>query len=83
MVTFINDDLTEVNMNGFALIYVKEQTEELCLAAVKQNGSVLEFVKHQTKEICTAAVEQSSDAIYYVNVKKYPDVYIYHKLLWS
>ena len=32
----------------YALEYVKDQTPELCLEAVKQNDSALEYVKDKT-----------------------------------
>ncbi|MFQ9152004.1 MAG: DUF4116 domain-containing protein [Blautia sp.] len=34
-----------LSKNGYALAYVKEQTNELCLAAVQQNGLALKYVK--------------------------------------
>jgi len=37
-----------------ALVHVKDQTPELCLAAVQQNGLALERVHHPTPEICLA-----------------------------
>jgi hypothetical protein len=37
---------------------VLNQTEEICLAAVKQNGLALEYVHDQTEEICLAAINQ-------------------------
>ena len=37
---------------------MKEQTPEICLAAVNQNGMALVFVKEQTPEICLAAVRE-------------------------
>ncbi len=48
------------------LQYVKEQTHELCLAAVQQNGMALEFVRRQTHEICKTAVEQNGMALKFV-----------------
>ncbi len=49
-----------------SLKYVKEQTREICLAAVKKDGIVLEFVKEQNLEICLAAVKQDGWSLYYV-----------------
>jgi hypothetical protein len=55
-------------MDGQALYYVKNQTEEICLAAVKQNGLALYYVKKQTENlprrseeggICTSVCEKS------------------------
>ena len=35
-----------------ALKFVKEQTEEICLGAVKQNGRTLKYVEPEFKEAC-------------------------------
>jgi len=48
---------------------VKEQTLELCLAAVQQsNGEALEFVtpKYQNREVFLAAVKQHGSALKFV-----------------
>ncbi|MBQ3423162.1 MAG: DUF4116 domain-containing protein, partial [Romboutsia sp.] len=46
--------------------YVKEQTEELCLEAVRRNGLLLEYVREQTPKICLVAVKQNGYALKYV-----------------
>ena len=46
---------------------VKEQTSEICLAAVLQNGLALQFVQNQTPEICMAAIRNNKEALRYVN----------------
>ena len=51
-------DLEMVKQDGYALQFVKEQTPELCMAAVQQNGWALQFVEEQTPEVCMAAVKQ-------------------------
>jgi len=51
---------------GLYLKYVKNQTPELCLAAVQQNGDALSYVKDQSPEICLAAVQQNGLALEYV-----------------
>jgi hypothetical protein len=38
------ESLKAVNRNGNALRYVKNQTDEICLEAVKQNTEVLVYV---------------------------------------
>ncbi len=53
------------------------------MVAVKQNGLALQYVKNQTEDICMIAVKDNRYAIEYVNKEKFPDVFIYHKLLWS
>jgi hypothetical protein len=59
--------LAAVKQNSYALRFVSEQTEEICLAAVKQNGYALRFVSEQTEEICLAAVKQDGYALQYVS----------------
>ena len=39
--------LAKVEQNGYALQYVEEQTEAICLAAVKQDGCALRYVREQ------------------------------------
>ena len=56
---------------GDVLLYVKEQTPEICLKAVKQNGLALYFVKEQTPEICLAAVKQNGYAVEFVEKQTY------------
>ena len=36
--------LKAVERNGYALMYVKEQTPEVCLKAVEENGYALRYV---------------------------------------
>jgi hypothetical protein len=55
-----------VTCNPYALIIVKNQTDEICIAAVQQNGRTLVYVKNQTDEICIAAVQQDAFALLYV-----------------
>ena len=65
---FAEDDLDFVS-NAWcasALKYVRRQTPEICLAAVKQDAMALEHVQEQTPEICLAAVEEDCDALEYV-----------------
>jgi hypothetical protein len=51
------------------LQYVKDQTEAICIEAVKQNGYSLRYVKEQTPEICIEAVKQNGYSLQYVNKK--------------
>ena len=48
-----------------ALQYVKEQTHEICLEAVKQYGFALQYVdtETQTLEICSEAVKQNKKSM--------------------
>ena len=56
-------DLQRVMLDGYALEFVNNQTEEICLAAVEEDGGSLRYVKRQTEEICLAAVKQSIKAL--------------------
>ena len=49
---------------------------------VKKDGLILRYVTNQTLELCHCAVEQNKDALIFVNKEKFPEVYIYHKLLY-
>lgn len=49
-----------------ALKYIKNQTEEMCILAVKQNGLMLEYVRNQTNKICGFAYHQNNDAFRFV-----------------
>jgi len=49
-----------------AMKEIQNQTEEMCLLAVKQNGMALQFVKNQTNEICLLAVKQNGMALQFV-----------------
>jgi len=46
-------NMLAVKENGYFLVYVKEQTQEICLEAVKENGYALKYVKEQTQEFMT------------------------------
>ena len=48
--------LAAVSRNGYALKYVKDQTEAVALAAVQNYGYALRYVEDQTAEIALAAV---------------------------
>ena len=58
--------LQAVKTYGYALRFVEEQTEEICLAAVKNDGSALQYVKDQTEAICLAAVKNHGYALMFV-----------------
>ena len=50
---------------------VLEQTEAVCIEAVKHNGDALQYVKPecQTEAVCIEAVKNNGDAIYYFSSK--------------
>ena len=45
---------------------IEEQTEAICLAAVKAAGWAVKHVNNQTEEICLAAVKEDGNALRYV-----------------
>jgi hypothetical protein len=58
-----------INQKYYTCEAMKEiinQTEELCIEAVKNNGMSLQFVKNQTHEICLLAVKQNGMALQFV-----------------
>jgi hypothetical protein len=58
--------LRAVKRNGYALQYVANQTEAICLEAVKQDGYALRYVTDQTEAICLEAVRRHGYALQYV-----------------
>ena len=58
--------LKAVEEDGYALQYVKEQTENICLKAVEEDGDALRYVKEQTENVCLKAVEEDGYALQYV-----------------
>lgn len=63
-------DIMLINMSkrcGCAFRYIKTQTLELCLEAVKKNSDILQYIKKQTPEICLEAVKHSGLALKYVD----------------
>lgn len=69
--------LAAVTLDGFALSRFSEQTEEMCLIAVKNNCRsrlfvpILRYAKHQTLEVCMAAIKNDPRSIDYI---KDPDM---------
>jgi len=60
------ESLVACEQDGYALQYVKDQTEAICKVACEQNGYALRYVKDQTEAICKVACEQNGDALQYV-----------------
>jgi len=61
------ESLKAVQQEGYALQYVNNQTDQVCLAAVQENGNALQYVNNQTEELCLSAVQENSYALQYVN----------------
>lgn len=60
------DALEFVKETGYGLRYVKEQTEEICMAAIKNDPYSIRYVLVQSEELCLAAVEQDGHTLQYV-----------------
>ena len=51
---------------GYVLQFIEDQTEEMCLEAVRHMGMALRYVKEQTEEICLVAVRDDGLSLMYV-----------------
>ena len=62
------DKMIELSLGqcGMALGQVRNQTENICIEAVKNNGMALEFVCNQTENICIEAVKNNGMALEFV-----------------
>ena len=58
--------MTAVKQNWNALEFIKDQTNEICLEAIKKDPWALQLVKDQTNEICLEAVRKDGWALKYV-----------------
>jgi hypothetical protein len=45
-----------INQYGPIIHFVKDQTEELCLEAVKNNYRSLKYIRNQTPQICMITI---------------------------
>lgn len=59
-------NIEKAKKNWRELEFVKDQTPEICLAAVNKCGLALKYVKEQTPEICLAAAKQNWKAFRFV-----------------
>ena len=59
----VESDIERVKRDWRELEFVKDQTPEICLAAVQQNECALQYIKKQTPEICTVAVKKNGYAL--------------------
>lgn len=46
------------NSNGWAIMFVRDPTEAMCIAAVQLDGRVIKEIKDPTESMCIAAVRQ-------------------------
>ena len=59
-------EMIKYDVSLFCAIKKKNQTEKLCIEAVKQNGHVLFYVRNQTEKICIEAVKKNGYCLQYV-----------------
>ena len=52
-----------------AMKEIQDQTEELCIEAVKNDGMALQFVKNQNDILCKLAIQQNGMALQFVKNK--------------
>jgi hypothetical protein len=65
--TWISISFAAINENPFAIEYIEDQSEELCLCAVNLNGTALYGVRNQNLSICKLAVENNANAFYHMD----------------
>lgn len=56
-----------VNQNPFAIEYIEDQSDELCLCAVNLEGTALYGVRNQNLSICKSAIESNLNAFYHMD----------------
>ena len=49
--------LAAVHNNGFAIMFIINQTEEVCLEVVMQNGLSIDYIEERTEEIIICAIK--------------------------
>lgn len=61
-------NLENVKFDGMYIknIPVEEQTEELCIEAVRNNPMALQYIHNQTEDICLEAIKKDGMALQYV-----------------
>ncbi len=62
----IHELFIKIQQEPKRLMFVKNQTKELCLLAVRKNGTNIRYVKEQTPELCMEAVKQGGLSLKYV-----------------
>lgn len=59
-------DLEKVKYCGAAIKDVKEQTEELCLIAVRENPKFIRLIENPSIKVCLEAVSQDGLVLEYI-----------------
>jgi hypothetical protein len=70
----MSDLIGQVKLYGLALAYMKSQTPELRLRAVRETSFALRYIKNQTPEICLEAVRENGNASLDIRIFKREEV---------
>ena len=81
MIQDLNNDKVRTYSEMLSLIlpkptnlrFIKEQTPDICITAVKEDGQALQYVKEQTPDICLEAVKKNGFVLAYVK-EQTPDI---------
>jgi hypothetical protein len=63
----VGEKILKVNGLLLACVKAEDQTEALCLTAVKQNHLTLRYVARQNENIVNEAIKNSADALMFVD----------------
>lgn len=58
--------MLKIKRAPLSIMFVKNQTENLCMLAITQNYAALQYIKVQTETMCLIAVLLNSEALQYV-----------------
>jgi hypothetical protein len=67
------NDLEWLHLSPHNLQYVRKQTEELCLIAIKKDPKCLMYVRKQTLDLCLAAIKIKPEAAKYIKYEDLPE----------
>jgi hypothetical protein len=63
--------LNAINKNMASFIYIKNQTSQICMVAVKHCPEVIQLINNQTSELCFEAIKQNPYLLKYVDKQTY------------
>lgn len=84
-VTDQDDEICKAAVSNcpYALQYVKNQTEEICKSALAQDTKAFMYIKTPTVRTSKFAIELHPKVLSMINIKQFPEIAEYHKLLNS
>lgn len=65
----LNLNFNFIKHNPKLLKYIKHQTEEICIEAIRKNWRVFPYIKNKTDNVCLEAVKQNGAIIEYIENK--------------